>query len=68
MVLSPNTCLPPTQANYSLQAWQQVRQTVKEILGDTYTVPLIDTYQWSVSLNWAHVLTGDAWDCLHYCR
>lgn len=61
-------CVPHTQGNYSLEVWQQVRQMTKEILGDTYSVPLIDTYQWTLPLYWAHIPLATGWDCLHYCR
>jgi hypothetical protein len=70
LLLPPSgVCVPPAEGNYSLDVWRQVVQLSHEVLGDGYSVPLIDTYKWTVPLHWGHIsLPNDGWDCLHYCR
>lgn len=70
LLLPPSgVCVPPAEGNYSLDVWRQVVQLSREVLGVAYSVPLIDTYKWTVPLHWAHIpLPNDGWDCLHYCR
>jgi hypothetical protein len=52
-----------------MAVWQQVLQLSHDILGQTYAVPLVNTYKWTVPLHWAHIDLGSSgWDCLHYCR
>jgi hypothetical protein len=69
-LLAPSgSCVPYTEGHYSLGVWQQVVQMSKDILGQQYRVPLIDTFKWTVRLHFAHIpLAGNGWDCLHYCR
>lgn len=64
-----DTCVPYSQGGYSMDVWRRAVQTAQDILGDTYAIPLIDTYKWTVQLNFGHIFLGkNGWDCLHYCR
>lgn len=66
---SPGTCVPASEGRYSMGVWQKVVQLSHDILSQTYEVPLVDTYKWTVPLHGAHIYLGSTgWDCLHYCR
>lgn len=70
LLLPPSgTCVPYTEGHYSLTVWQSVVQMSQQIVGQTHAVPVINTFNWTVPLHFAHIpLENNGWDCLHYCR